>query len=55
MDTDSGLVVTRGKAGGGGRRGKGVKYLVMEGNPTLGGEYTMQYIYGILLNYTLEG
>ena len=32
---DSGLVVNRGKGG--------------DGNQTLGGEYTMQYVYDILL------
>lgn len=30
---------------------KGVKYLVTEGNLTLGGEHTMQFIYNLLLIY----
>lgn len=33
---------------------KRAKYLVTEGNLTLGDEYTIQYIYDLLLNDTLE-
>lgn len=34
--------------------GKGIKNLVTKGNLTLGGEYTVQYVYDMLLNCTLE-
>lgn len=33
---------------------KGVRYLLTEGNLTLGGKHTMQYICDMLLNCTLE-
>ena len=35
-------------------KGKMVKYLVTEGNLTLGSEHTMQYTDYVLLNRTLE-
>ena len=38
------MVVTRGEGGGGRmKRGKGLKYMVMGGDYTLGGEHTTQY------------
>ena len=54
MDTDCGLMITRGKQGGEVDKDKGVKYLMMEVNLTLGGEYTRKYIYDLLLNCTLD-
>lgn len=45
IDTDKSMVVTRGKGVREGRV-KGVKYMVVEENLTLGGKRTMQYTNG---------
>lgn len=42
IDTDNSLVVTEGRRGDI-EKGKGVKYMVTEGDLTPGGEHTMQY------------
>ena len=41
-DTDNSMVVTRGK-GWGAVKGQGVKYVVTEGDLTVGGGHTLQY------------
>ena len=49
-DTDRGMVVTRGKGGGAGvEKGKGVKYMVTEGDLASDGEHTMQHIHDVEL------
>lgn len=48
-------MITRGKGGGGkGEKGKGVKYMVMEADLTLGGEHIVQYVDDVLLNFHLK-
>ena len=47
------MVVTRGKEALG-EAVKGIKYTAMDGDMTLGGKCTMQYIDYVLQNCTLE-
>lgn len=44
IDTENSMVVTRGESGWGKiKRIKGIKYMMMKGDQTLGGEHTMVY------------
>ena len=48
-DTDNSMAVTRGKRGEGRQKKiKGVKYMGMEGDLTLGGEHTRKYADDVL-------
>ena len=53
VDTYNDIVVTRGKKGWG-KEINGVKYMVIEGDLTLGGEHSMEYINDVLYNCTLK-
>ena len=48
------MVVTREKGVRRVVKGKGVKYMVMEGDLTLGGGHTMQHTGDVSQNYALE-
>ena len=48
------MVAFKGEKGGGMKRVKGVKYMVTEGDQTLGGENTMEYTDNILQNFIPE-
>ena len=54
IDTNNIIVVTRGEGGGEGLKVTNVKYMVMEGDLTMGGEHTIRYTDDVLYKCTLE-